>query len=413
MNIWTFIETNSLPEHGHFNRHYNLAKSLVKLGHNPTVFVGSHPHNSNIQLINTNEKYVIYQNEPFFWVIVKTLKYENSKIKRILSMFLFNINAEIAAKKIYKTNKPDCIIASSPQPVELLLAIKLGKKYKCKTYLEIRDLWPESIIAFGYIKRKGIIAKVLKRIEKELYIKADGVIFTMPGGKEYIKDQGWNKEIPENKVFYLNNGINNKEYLQSIQNHQIKDEDLDDKSTFKVIYTGSLRRANNIDLLIESAKLLNNERIKILIWGTGPYYDELNQKILDNNIENCKLKGKIDKKYIPYILSKGNLNILNYDKNAGEYIFKYGSSQNKLFEYLASGKPILSNTKIGYDLISSNNCGTSKNINTDTEYAKEITNYENMNKEKYEKICKNCKETAKKFDFDILANSLINDIINK
>ena len=66
-------------------------------------------------------------------------------------------------------------------------------------------------------------------------------------------------------------------------------------------------------------------------------------------ISNVIFKEKwVNPKYIPYILSKSNLNILNYIPN---YIWKYGAIQNKLFQYLASGKPILSNLKMGYCLI--------------------------------------------------------------
>ena len=57
-------------------------------------------------------------------------------------------------------------------------------------------------------------------------------------------------------------------------------------------------------------------------------------KMKKENLKNVKFKGKVEKKYIPYILSKSNLNILNY-KQADTW--KYGGSQNKQFEYLASG----------------------------------------------------------------------------
>ena len=41
-------------------------------------------------------------------------------------------------------------------------------------------------------------------VEKLIYVKSDAIIFTVPGGKEYIKDRGWNKKISETKIFYIN-----------------------------------------------------------------------------------------------------------------------------------------------------------------------------------------------------------------
>ena len=61
MKVWTFHCYGTLPEHGQMTRHYNFGKYLSRFGHDPVVFVGSHPHNTNIQLITGKEKYKVYQ----------------------------------------------------------------------------------------------------------------------------------------------------------------------------------------------------------------------------------------------------------------------------------------------------------------------------------------------------------------
>ena len=116
-------------------------------------------------------------------------------------------------------------------------------------------------------------------------------------------------------------------------------------------------------------------------------------------------KGKIDKKYIPFVLSQGNLNILNTNHTK---VLKYGCSQNKLFEYAASGKPILSNCKMGYDLILRYKCGIVEENESPEQYARNILYfYEQKESNKYEDMCKNARKLAEDYEFEKLTDKLI------
>ena len=128
-------------------------------------------------------------------------------------------------------------------------------------------------------------------------------------------------------------------------------------------------------------------------------------------ISNVIFKEKwVNPKYIPYILSKSNLNILNYSPN---YIWKYGGSQSKLFQYLASGKPILSNLKMGYCLITKFNLGIAKEFNSSSDYADSILKIANLNKDEYESMGINSRKTALNFDYLNLTKTLISTINEK
>ena len=65
-------------------------------------------------------------------------------------------------------------------------------------------------------------------------------------------------------------------------------------------------------------------------------------------LTNIVFKGFVEKRYIPYILSKSQINILNLTDNS---ILKYGGSQNKLFEYMQSGKPILAGESNPFSIV--------------------------------------------------------------
>ena len=123
---------------------------------------------------------------------------------------------------------------------------------------------------------------------------------------------------------------------------QLDDEDLRDDSFFKVIYLGSIRLANHLDSLLDAAKYLKSEKkIKILIFGDGTERAQLEKRREEEHIDNVIFKNKwIDLKYVPYVLSKADINLLNYGHNWAPY----GGSMNKMV-MAGSGKPLVSNAE--------------------------------------------------------------------
>lgn len=404
MKVWLINDYGTHPNHGQFTRNYNFGKELKKLGHEPVAFSGSHPHNTKIQLIDGDKNFQIYQENPFPWVLIKTLNYEGSKKVRVLSMFKFYQNMKVAARYF---EKPDAIIGSSAHPLAAMLAIRLGKKLGCKGIVEIRDLWPEELIDLNVLKRNSILAKLMYRFEYWLYKNADAIIFTMEGGKQYIIDRNWfgAGKIDLKKVFYINNGVSLQDYKQNLEDNKFFDQDLEDRSIFKIVYTGSIRKANGMDKILDIATKLSREKICFLIWGTGDYVEPLQKQIQEKHITNVKYKGFVEKKFIPFILSKSDLNILNY-QNAD--LFKYGCSNNKLFEYLASGKPILSTVKMNYSILTKFGCGIE--ANTVDESVEQILNIYRMSNNEKRKLIENTAIAANEFDFKNLTKKLVNVI---
>ena len=401
MKIWLINDYGTHPEHGQFTRNYYFGKELKKLGHDPIVFSGSHPHNTKLQLIEDDEKFRIYKKEPFPWVLIKTLNYEGSKKTRVLSMFAFYKNMIVASKQF---PRPDAIIGSSAHPLAALLAIRLSKKFKCKGIVEIRDLWPESIVAYGILGPNNPIVFAMRKFEKWLYIHADAIIFTFAGGYDYIKEQGWQHIIPRTKVHYINNGIDLAQFDYNKDYFTIQDESLENKSIFKVIYTGSIRRVNNLGKLIDIAKQVTNTQVKFLVWGEGDELHRLQERIKKENISNVIFKGHVEKKYVPFITSKANLNIMHNDSKP---IFRFGISANKIFDYLAAGAPILCDFYANYNPIVFYNAGLSVDSGDIKDIAVAIDKMADLSGELLTKYGRNARNGANEFDFRNLTKKLI------
>lgn len=245
-----------------------------------------------------------------------------------------------------------------------------------------------------------------------IYRNADALIFTKEGDTDYIKEKKWDTaqggKIDLKKCFYINNGIDIEVFNQNIKKYIVDDEELN-SDKFNVVYAGSIRPVNDVGKILLSAKLLKNQSdIQFLIYGDGNQKTILEQQIIDEGLTNVKLKGYINKRYIPYILSKANVNLLNYSQT--QYNWARGNSSNKLFEYMASGKPIISTVKMGYSIIERYQCGIELEKGTPQELADTILKFKNMNKNEYNMIGQNAKKSAENFDFKELTKKLI-DII--
>ena len=80
-------------------------------------------------------------------------------------------------------------------------------------------------------------------------------------------------------------------------------------------------------------------------------------------------------------------------------ILKYGGSQSKSFQYMASGKPICANIKMGYCPINKHNIGIADDFKNPEEYAKAILSFSTMDSNEYRIICNNAINTAKLYDY--------------
>jgi len=184
------------------------------------------------------------------------------------------------------------------------------------------------------------------------------------------------------------------------------DKELNDKSTFKLLYAGSIRKAYNIKQILELAKKIQNngfENVRIFLFGNGNEKEEMIEYCEENKINNVIFREFVDNKYIPDIMSKCDICLL-HGKNAD--VLKYGTSQNKMFAYLYSGKPIISTFYNPYELIEKNGCGITLKHNTIEEYYEAFLNIYNDYDTKKNEYAQNAKKLLEQFDYKVLAKQL-------
>ena len=414
MNIWMMNHYATLMLQNKAGRHYSFAKELEKRGYNATVFCSSSSSMVAKDIVFTGrEKWTEKKDGKSSFVFVRNKAYQANGIDRIKNMLSFYFKLFPVTKKYsYQNGKPDVIIASSVHPLTMVAGIKIAKKMKVPCICEIRDLWPEALFAFGQVKENSLLGKMLIKGEHWIYKKADALIFTKEGDTDYLKERKWTTaqggDIDLEKCYYINNGVDIRSYDERITTEAFQDSDLDDSSKFNVLYCGTIRPVNNVGNMLDAAKILLDkagcEDIQFIIYGDGSELDKLRQRVKNENLNNVKLKGRIPKQSIPYVLSKSSVNILNYSQT--EYNWTRGNSSNKLFEYMASGKPIISTVKMGYSIINKYSCGIELEECTPECLAEAILNYHNMPDKNRIIIGDNARKGALDFDFPILTDKL-------
>jgi len=413
-NIWMFHHYATPPTMSGLTRPYFFGKYLKRKGYDCKIFSSAYLHYTKENLIIDNSRYKIHIENEIPFIFVRSSEYNDNGFSRVANMFSFTYNLLSVAKIFAKKEKPNVIYASSPHPLTMVVGIMIARKLNIPCICEIRDFWPEAIFTVGKAKENSFLGKLLIKGEHWIYKNANALVFLKEGDINYLRERRWDLEqggdINLNKCYYINNGVDIEVFNNDLKENQLDDSDLDEDS-FKVMYVGSIRTVNNLGSLLDAAKILKEiKNIKFLIYGTGDQINLLKKRIIDEQLSNVKLKGYIEKRYIPYILSKSSVNILNYSQS--HYNWSRGNSSNKLFEYMASGRPIISTVNMGYCLLQKYQCGLSLKEPTPQELAKTILKVYNMPREEYYKMCQNAKRAAQDFDYKILTDKLIQVVKN-
>ena len=394
-------------------RHYNFAKYLNRQGYKSVVFCANMVNNQpQKQFFDSNDLYTVHNADeistPFVFVNVSA--YSGNGIGRVKNMLSFYFNVKRAAKKYEAENgKPDYILASSVHPLTMIAGIQLAKRFKAKCICEVRDLWPEAIVAYSKrIKNNSLPAKIMYAGEKWIYTKADAVIFTQEGGPNYVCEHGWDRRhggpIANEKLYHINNGVDLEGFNANIENYPYSDKDLDDPDFFKVVYTGSVRRINNLGLIIEAAKLVTDPKIRFLIFGDGDELESLRKKVAEEKLDNIIFKGRVDKYYIPSIVSKADLNLVHWEMSP---LLRVGESYNKAFEYFAAGKPVFYTIRPGYSIVEKFNCGRITNGFEPKDIADGIQKMAVMSDKEKVEMSLNARKAAEAYDFKVLTKKLV------
>lgn len=400
--IWIVNYYTGTPDTAANPRYLQFAHHFRKAGYDVITFNASYCPGDPKDLIEGDGVFEEHQYGEYRFIHVKCPRYVGNGLKRMFSIWAF-------AWRLYKHcrefEKPDVILHNIHTPFDYPI-VWIAKKLKAKYIAEAWDLWPEDFVTFGLVSRNNPALHLFYWVEKQLYYHSDQLVFTFLGAFDYLKRKGWVKEcggkIDMSRVHYINCGVDLEQFDKNCIAFPRKDEDVNQKDIFKIVYMGSVNLANHVKSLIDAAAMLQSDnRYQFFIYGDGAYRDDLEKYVNENAIQNVHFKERrIPFHEVAWVVSQATVNVMNYEKGFGHL----GVSSGKMWQYLAAGKPIVCNINIAYDdVITDNNLGVAHDMFTPEEFADAIRLCIEQPREQYLAMCERVRKVAERFDYKNLA----------
>ncbi len=362
MNILLINHYAGSPQLGMEFRPYYLAKAWQQAGHQVRIVGATYSHLRKQQPAGGKDTI-----DGIFYHWVKVNSYGGNGLGRVLSMFLFVIQLQFKYKKYLKGFIPDVVIASSTYPFDIYPARKIAQKYKAKLVYEIHDLWPLSpMLIGGYSKHHPFMA-LMQHAENYAYKYSDKVVSLLWNAKDHAVSHGMQPQ----KFACIPNGYNaadwNDNRIDIPQEHQQLFSQLKSEGKLIVGYSGGHTQSTALHVLVDAAQQLQvNSELAFVLVGSGNTKDELIQQAQQLSLQNIYFLPSVDKKSIPHLVTQFDIAFMG---GTHSILHKYGTSFNKMADYMLSSKPIVCAVDEPNNLIEKLECG----IRVEAENVQQLT----------------------------------------
>jgi glycosyltransferase involved in cell wall biosynthesis len=293
--------------------------------------------------------YVVREHEGITLCRLRTLKYYSSKsMRRVLSWVHFECKLLRMPKDALP--EPDVIVVSNFYLLTILTGLRLRRRYKCRLVLEVRDIWPLTIVEEGGFSSRNPFVLGLAAVEKLGYRRTDAIVGTMPNlGAHVRKVTG--RSLP---TYCIPQGVD----VEAIRTAEpLPAEYLATyvpADKFLVAYAGSIGTSNAMDVFFDCVELMQwDQDIHFVVLGDG----ELRQSYIDRygSLPNLTFAPQVPRSQVHGFLTRCNLLYLSV-RNAERW--NYGQSLNKLVDYMLAAKPVVASYSGYHSMINEAECGT-------------------------------------------------------
>lgn len=270
----------------------------------------------------------------------KTRKYTRNLFRRLMLYIEVAVRLILAICK--DKEKYDYIFVSTPSIFIPVAGMFAKRKMKAKLIVDVRDLWPESLIGIGFFNKKWIL-KFAYKLEYKIYHAADNIIINSEGFYSYISSTG----ISPNRISFMPNSLTEKE-LSTVPKRN-------DSDKVTVIYTGNIGLAQDIEKLILIAEYLKEyKNISFKIIGYGYQKRELGESIEAKQLPNMQLiEPKNREDTLAEIVNADIAYVSLVEKDVFKKVLP-----GKVMDYMSMRKPIVADVA-GYakEVVEEAQCG--------------------------------------------------------
>jgi len=263
---------------------------------------------------------------------VPVTPYSGNGISRVVNWLSYTIAAFVRGV----ARRPvDVVYGSSPHLGAAVAGLAIARIHRARFVLEVRDLWPRILLDSGMFTESSLIYRALRWLELFLYRQADAIVVLAKGS-------GWELEcdgVDPGKIHFLPNGAEPADFIVETDRRVLRDRHGLDGTV--VVYAGAHGPANGLDLVLDAAEELTDTDVRFVLVGDGVAKADLVADARRRGLTNVQFRDPIAKSEIPSLFAAADIGLHCL---ADVPLFRHGVSPNKLYDYMAAGLPVVTNT---------------------------------------------------------------------
>jgi glycosyltransferase involved in cell wall biosynthesis len=314
-------------------RVYELAREWVRRGHAVTVLTAFAHHPTGVKA--PADRGVITRRESVDGIdVVRTYVYaaaNKGTAKRMASYASFMLSAAVIGP--WRVRRPDVVIGTSPQLLCGVAGYALARVLRVPFVFEVRDLWPESILAVEAM-REGWFVRALKGVARFLYTHAARIVTVGDGYRRGIHTR---YGIPVENMDVIRNGIDTSLFVPGPRDNAVRSE-YGWGDRFVAMYVGTHGMAHGLASVLEAARALADDPNLLFVFvGEGAEKDALKRQAADWGLSNVQFIDQQPKARVPLFYAACDLGLVTLrDTPLFQEVLP-----SKIFEYLGMERPIV------------------------------------------------------------------------
>ena len=345
MNIW-YLSAHDQPK-GISSRTYDYSRELVRRGHRVTMFTNSYCHFTHRERLAPREKWRTEEIDGIRVIWLKTIPYTGNGWRRGANMLSNAFRSLEVAQTL--PDKPDVVVGPSVPLGTGWAASRIAVMKEAAFVFEVRDVWPIALVDDGGLSRRSPVYFAFRLLEKSLYRKAHRISATMPFIFRHVAESGGNPE----HVTWIPNGVNFDGY------RELAPYDGGKTRPLVAMYVGGFGNAHDVITLVKAAALLRQRGIddyRFVLVGDGVKRQECRREAAAHALSNVEFHDPVPKSEVPRLQAGADVLIAAVlDSKA----YRFGLNLNKLFDYLASERPVLFSGNAPNDPVAESGAGFS------------------------------------------------------
>jgi glycosyltransferase involved in cell wall biosynthesis len=325
------------PDQPGGTRHFEMSRELVRRGRRTVVVASDLSLSTRGYLRRRSARDRSHLDEvvdgvEFHWLPAGS--YERNDWRRAASMLVFSVHVLVHLLRA-PMPRGTVVIGSTPHLPGAAAARLVAWVRRVPFVLEVRDLWPESLLVAG--TEPGLLYRALRLLADVLYRSSSRIVVFTRGNIEAVVARG----VDAGRISYVPNGVDTSAFAAAEPTAVPGVPAGSGRAPF--VYAGAHGPANGLDVVLEAARVLQDrgdQRIHVTLLGDGPSKRDLEEQARRSGLRNVTLAPPVPKSEIPGILKAATAGIMPL---ANVELFAFGVSPNKLFDYLSAGLAVVTN----------------------------------------------------------------------